>query len=224
MKEQEIQIQQQNKFVCKIPFLIYLSGARGSGKSTTLIELLLTPDLYLHKFDKIFVFSPSLDDVNDGSLFDLLNLPKSQVFSKFTEKKLEAIIKHKKKHPDKQYLIIFDDVIGDKEFKNSDLMRTIAINGRHMNISAIVTSQKSTMGSTVIRTNADMTILYRPRSMNEIECLFKDSCINGISRKQFVRLIMNATDEKYSFLAINYTNNTCWRRYTQIPTPEPDYL
>lgn len=206
-----------NSFITKIPNLLYICGHRGSGKTYVLIQLLLNPNLYYQKYDKIFVFSPSLLDKNDGSLFDLLNLPRCQVFSNFKEELLNGLIKKKKRFQEQQWLIILDDCITD--IKNSHLMKIIATNGRHMGLSMWITSQKSTLGSTVIRTNADMCILFRPRSGNEIDALFRDSCINAISKKQFTKLLIDNTMEKHSFLAINYTNNTVWKNFTMIETP-----
>lgn len=210
----------ENKFAPKLPTLLYLCGHRGAGKSYTLIQLLLNPALYHQKFDKIFVFSPSLDDVADGNLFDLLQLPDSQLFSKFDEKKLKQIMKLKRRRPDEQWAVIMDDIIGDTEFKNSELSRNICLNGRHLGISMIVTSQRSTLGSTSLRTNADGCFFWRPRSANEIEAIFKDSCINGINRKQFTKLLMDNTKNPHDFLFINYTNNTCWSNFTQVRTPD----
>lgn len=206
-------------FKAKIPTLQYLCGSRGSGKTFLLIQLFMTEGLYFQEFDKIYVFSPSLMDENDASLFDYLNLPSKQLFYEFDEKKLDMILKKKKRKPQEQWAIIFDDVIGDKEFKNNDLVKTICLNGRHMGVSMFITSQKSTLGTTSVRTNADGCFFFRPRSGNELEAIYKDSCINGINRKQFTKLVMDATVEKHDFLYINYQNNTTWHNFKQIETP-----
>lgn len=213
-------MEEQNLFKAKLPTLQYICGNRGAGKTVLLIQLLMNPNLYYQDFDRIYVFSPSLLDQDDANLFYLLGLPSKQMFHEFNEKKLKEIISKKKRKPDEQWAIIFDDVIGDKDFKNSELSRTICLNGRHMGISMFVTSQKSTLGSTDVRTNADGCFLFRPRSGNEIEALFKDSCINGISKRQFTKFLMDNTKEKHDFLYINYQNNTTWHNYTQVEAPE----
>lgn len=209
-------------FAPKLPTLIYMCGHRGAGKTYSLIQLFVNEQIYYQQFDKIFVFSPSLGDVNDNNLFDLLGLPKRQLFDKFDEKILDKIIKAKRKKPEEQWAIIFDDVIGDTHFKNSELSRTICLNGRHMNISMFVTSQRSTLGSTSLRTNADACFFWRPRSGNEIDAIYRDSCINGISKKKFTKLLMDNTKDKHDFLMINYTNNTCWNNFTKVETPTYD--
>lgn len=206
----------------KLPNLVYVSAPRGSGKSYLIVQMLMNENLYLQQYDKIFIFSPSLDDVNDGNLFDLLGLPKAQLFSKFDEKVIGRLMKYKKRRPQEQWLIVMDDMIGQKEFKNSELCRILAYNGRHLNISFWITSQKANAGSTAIRSNADQCIFFAPRSRNEIEALYLDSAINGITKKQFIKLLTDATREKYSFLMINYVDKEIWFNYTKKDMPEPD--
>lgn len=206
----------------KVPNLVYVSAPRGSGKSYLLVQMLMNEELYLQTYDRIFIFSPSLDDVNDGNLFDHLQLPKSQLFSQFDEKVIKRLMKLKKRRPEEQWLIIADDCIGESNFKNSELCRILAYNGRHLNISFWITSQKANAGSTAIRSNADQCIFFAPRSRNEIEALYLDSAINGITKKQFIKLLTEATKEKYSFLNINYVDKEIWFNYTKKEMPEPD--
>lgn len=215
-------VEPTNEWTTKIPNLIYISAPRGSGKSYLMVQMLMNPELYYQKFDKIFIFSPSLDDVNDGNLFDLLNLPQSQLFGSFEEKKLKQIMKKKRRRPMEQWLVVMDDCVADKSFKNSDIAREISFNGRHLNVSMWITSQKATAGATAVRSNADQSIFFKPRSMAEIEALYQDSAVNAISKKQYIRLLNDCTREKYSFLMINYYNNTVWKKFSKLPMPEPD--
>lgn len=211
-----------NEFVTKIPNLMYISAPRGSGKTYLLVQMLMNPSLYFQQYDKVFVFSPSLDDVNDGNLFDLLGLPNNQMFNRFDEKKLEQLLKLKRKKREEQWLILLDDCVHDKTLKNSNITREIAFNGRHLGVSLWITSQKATAGATAVRSNCDASIFFRPRSMAEIENLYLDSAVNAITKKQFVKLLNDCTKEKYSFLAINYYNNTIWKNFTKLEMPEPD--
>ena len=207
----------------KIPNLVYISAPRGSGKTYLIVQMLMNEDLYFQQYDKIFIISPSLADINDNNLFDLLGLPRKQLFDKFEDKIIDKIMKAKRKKPEEQWLLVADDCIGEAEFKNSELARILSYNGRHLGISFWITSQKATAGSTAIRTNADQSIFFSPRSMNEIEALYRDSAINGITKKQFVKLLTDATRERYGFLNINYVDKEVWFSYTKVETPTPDY-
>ena len=199
----------------KLPFLMYLSAPRGSGKTYFIVQNLMNPELYFQEFDRIFLFTPS---VADDDIYNILELPDKQIFTEFEESKVMKLIKKKK--PDEQWLFIFDDMISDNDFKNATLTRLLAYNGRHMGISVIVSSQKSTAGNTAIRTNADACVIWRPRSNNEIESLYKDNAINAMTRKEFTKLIMDNTKEQYSFLYINYQKNEVYKNYKLILTPE----
>jgi hypothetical protein len=195
----------------KPPFLKYLSAPRGSGKSFYIVQCLVNPELYYEEFDRIFLFTPS---IADDDIYRLLDLPDRQIFTEFDENKINRLIK--KKNPDESYLFIFDDMISDKALKNSDLLKLLAYNGRHMGVSVIVASQKSTAGITAIRTNADSCVIWRPRSINELEALHRDNAIECMNRKQFTKLIMDNTKVKHSFIYINYQTNEVYANYKRL--------
>lgn len=208
----------------KLPNLIYISAPRGSGKSYLIVQMLLNKDLYFQKYDKIFIFSPSIDSPVNQSLFSLLNLPDTQVFTEWDERKLRNIDKMKMRKLDEQWLVIVDDFISRKEFKVSEKSMEIFVNGRHKNLSMWITSQKNTLGATTLRTNADQFITFALRSQNELESVYKDNSIGGISKKQFYKLVYEATKEKYGFLNINYPDKEIYYNYTKTEIPQPDYL
>jgi len=199
----------------KLPFLMYCSAPRGSGKTYFVVQQLVNPELYFQEFDRIFLFTPS---IGDDDIYNILQLPAKQIFTEFDEGKIMKLIKKKK--DEEQWLFIFDDMISDKDFKNAKLTHLLAYNGRHMGISAIVTSQKSTAGSTAIRTNADACVIWRPRSYNEIEALYRDNAIEAMNKKEFHKLIMDNTVEKYSFVYINYQENDVYHNYQKINLPK----
>lgn len=190
---------------------MYCSAPRGSGKTYFVVQQLINPELYFQEFDKIFLFTPS---IGDDDVYNILQLPPKQIFTEFDEKKVMKLIEKKK--DDQQWLFIFDDMISDNDFKNAKLTKLLAFNGRHMGISVIVTSQKSTAGSTSIRTNADACVIWRPRSYNEIESLYRDNAVDAMTKKEFHKLVMDNTEEKYSFLYINYQSGDVYRNYKKI--------
>lgn len=208
----------------ELPNLIYVSSPRGSGKSYLLVQMLINKELYFQQFDKIFIFSPSINSPVNASMFDLLGLPNNQIFTKWDEKKLVQIDKMKMRNLDEQWLVIVDDFISRKEFKLSEKAMEIMVNGRHKNLSLWVTSQKNTLGNTTLRSNADQFITFDLRSQNEMESIYKDNAIGGLSKKQFYKILHESTKEKYSFLNINYQDKEIWYTFTKKELPQPDYL
>ena len=208
----------------KLPNLIYISAPRGSGKSYLIVQMLMNKHLYFQQFDKIFIFSPSINSPVNDSLFQLLGLPSSQIFTKWDERILEKIDKQKMRNIDQQWLIVVDDFISRKEFKLSQKALEIFVNGRHKNLSMWITSQKNTLGNTTLRTNADQFITFALRSQKEMESVYLDNAIGGVDKKQFYKIIHEATSEKYGFLNINYQDNEIWYSYIKKEIPKPDYL
>ena len=206
--------QKLNPWKNKLPFVKYISGARGSGKTNLLINLLVNKDLYLKHFDKIIFVCPSfyLDEK-----YSILDLPKEQIFITYEEETISNLIDDKPE--DEQWLLILDDCLIFNNFKSTDatsLQNKIAVNGRHLKVSMIITSQKTTGGSTTVRSQADSVIIFKPRSHNEIDSLYNDNCINGYNRKDFGNLILQSTKEQYSFFTINFQNGKIFKNFEEI--------
>lgn len=208
------------------PNLIYFSAPRGSGKSYLIVQMLLNKDLYLEKFEKIFIFSPSIYSPVNASIFQLLGIPKKQIFTEWDEEILEKIDKEKVKpaHIDEQWLVIVDDFISRREFRLSDTAINIMVNGRHKNLSLWITSQRNTLGNTTLRSNADQFITFALRSEQEMKSVYESNAIGGISKKQFYRMLYEATSEEYGFLNINYKDKEVYYSWRKVETPQPDYL
>lgn len=197
-----------------IPFVKYISAPRGSGKTYLLINLLIHDKLYKNKFDKIYFFCPSF---YSDSKYSVIDIPSNQVFTEYKEEYIEKIIQDKK--IETEILLIFDDCITQDSFKkntSSNILNTIAVNGRHMHISMIITSQKCTGSSSYIRSQADGVIVFKSRSLAEIDALYNDNSIGTLNSKEFRNLIDYCTNDKYGFLYINYQQNTIYKNFKQI--------
>ena len=208
----------ENELRLQEPFVIYMSAPRGSGKTYLLLNLLILDEFYNDTFDRIYFICPSFFQ---DPKYSILDLPKSQVMTEFNEKKIETIIKKKK--ADDEYLFVFDDCITQSSFKNNNndcILNTIAVNGRHMGISMIIASQKTSGSSSFIRSQADGVYIWRPRSRNEIEAIYEDNSIGTLSKNEFVELLERCTDEQYSHMYINYQNNRVYKNFERIEIRE----
>jgi hypothetical protein len=204
----------QNELRLKLPFVIYLSAPRGSGKTHLLLNLLISDFFYNDLFDKIYFVCPSFFQ---DPKYGILDLPSSQVLTEYNEKKIEAIIKSKKE--DDEYLFVFDDCITQASFKsntNDQVLNTIAVNGRHMGVSMIIASQKTSGSSSFIRSQADGVYIWKPRSRNEIEAIYEDNSIGTLTKKEFIDLLDYCTNEKYSHMFINYQNGEVYKNNNKI--------
>jgi len=83
-------------------------------------------------------------------------------------------------------------------------MGLILLNGRHVNISSIFTTQKFSLVSTAVRTNVTGAILFST-TQKEVELQADD--FNFLPKKQdYINMFREATKEKNSFMVVNLTN------------------
>ncbi len=141
------------------------------------------------------------------------DIPKAN-YMKYDEDELEILydqledefleeVNEKKKISNR--LIIFDDVAyGSHLKKSSGIISKIVMNGRHLCLSSLFTTQKFSLVSTNIRTNLTGTILFNT-SQKELELIAED--FNYLPKKaQFIQMFRDATREKNSFLVVNFSN------------------
>ena len=81
------------------------------------------------------------------------------------------------------------------------------MNGRHLNLSSIITSQKFSLIQTGIRSNVSGAILFNTNS-KELDLIAEDFSYYD-NKRDFVKLFRSTTKEKNSFLVVNFSNDNC---------------
>jgi hypothetical protein len=219
--------------------LIIVGKSQLSGKSTLISNLLLRPwseddkgglQFYKNDFDgdNIYIVCPSFDlDVKMSMIQKGLDIPETNIYREYDESELESWYdrieeQFKKDVADgkkpKHTLLVLDDCAFSGALKATlnGVLSKIACNGRHILISMIVTAQKYTSVSTVLRENASGIICFES-SNKQIDLLYEDH--SNMSRKAFDDLFRQATKEKHSFLVINYSNDADRRFMDATFTP-----
>ncbi len=200
-----------------LPFRILINGkSQLSGKTTIILNLLLRNAYYRDKFEgeNIFIVSNNKLDNKLKILMEQKEIPKEN-YMKYDEDELEILYDqledefldevNDKKKPSNR-LIIFDDVAysGSLKNKTSGIVSKIVMNGRHLCLSSIFTTQKFSLVSTAVRTNITGAILFNT-SQKELEMIAED--FNYLPKKQdFIKMFREATKEKNSFLVVNFSN------------------
>lgn len=206
------------KDIFDIPFRLIIVGKSFlSGKSTVILNLLLRDTFYKDHFkgDNIYIVSNNKMDMKMQILKEEKEVP-SENFMEFSESNLEMIYEkieedameavNDNKKPVNS-LIVLDDCAfgGDLKSKTNGTLSRIMCNGRHVNLSCIVTSQKYTQLSTTVRSNASGAILFG-NSMKEVDSMEAD--LNYLDNKRdFVKLFRKATDGRNKFLVVNFSND-----------------
>ena len=205
-------------------------GPSGSGKTVALVDLLVR--LYKGCFQRIYVFSPSVDldsawlPVKRFCEHDLGVDPQKErcFFSSWDPAAIKAIVEqqvrlteHSKKREMKKLYgicIVIDDFADDPRIVHSQsgaaaggsMLNTLFIRGRHSQISTIVSSQKLRLISSTMRVNTQFLCVWRLRSALELEGLLEEvSALHD--KKTLLAMYEHATSQPYGFWYINLTKH-----------------
>lgn len=195
--------------------LIIVGRSFLSGKSTVILNLLLRDNFYKDHFEgeDIYIVSNNKMDAKMRILKEEKDVP-SDHFVEFTEPNLEAIYEEVEekvleavadgKKPANSIVIVDDCAQALKEKLNGTLSR-IATQGRHINLSLCVTSQKWSLLPPVLRCNASGAILFG-NSAKEVDAMAED--LNYLdSKKDFVKMFRSATKGKNEFMVVSFSND-----------------
>ncbi|CAP34048.1 Protein CBG15912 [Caenorhabditis briggsae] len=198
-------------------------GKSGCGKTNLLMNLLLDKfegDDYLD-YDSLYIFSTTLFQPcyqalingfeNGLSKKDIRECFKNQNF--MVEKKdkqeitihtsdsLDNIPDPSSIDPNKKTLIIFDDLMLEKQNK----IEQYYTRGRHNNIDCFYISQNYIkLPKNTIRENANLFIVF-PQDKLNLDYIYRDHC-SELDKERFLEMTSEIWKEKYSFLIIDKTS------------------
>lgn len=205
-----------NMYIPPLGSSVIMSGKSGCGKSTLLANLLLDARFYGKSeqkpkgwFDKIFLFSPT---ANGDDIQKSLGIDKKHVFTDLEEaaELLELILDTQQRKLDRadgadkvpQYAIIFDDVIGDTKFMNDKAFTRCFYQVRHVNCTTFICTQHFRKVPKVCRLQANFVFFFQG-SAAEVEIVTEEYAPPMYTKKEFMKLVNDATSQRYSFLTIN---------------------
>tara|TARA_R110000824_G_scaffold96745_1_gene231439 strand:+ start:167 stop:916 length:750 start_codon:yes stop_codon:yes gene_type:complete len=186
-------------------FFMLICGRPGSGKTTLILNLVAKRGkMYNKKFDKIFLFSPSLATMDNNPFTDL---PEDQVYTELSEESLEGAVASIKDTGEK-ILFILDDVVNDIK-KSSAIQNTLTkmlMNRRHLagsggSTSWIITTQVYNKIPAPIRKTASHIIIFHTRNKKELDTIFDELII--IPKNDFYEILKYCFDKKNHFLYID---------------------
>ena len=185
-------------------FFMLVCGRPGSGKTSLILNLICKRGkMFNKKFDKVYVFSPSLLTMKDEPFGDL---PEEQVNSDLTltnfSKALDDI-----KGTGEKILFILDDVVNDmKRMDMQTILSKALMNRRHLagaggSASFIITTQVYNKIPAPIRKTASHIILYHTKNKKEIDTIFDELII--IPQKDFYEILKYCFDKRHNFIYID---------------------
>ena len=202
-------------------FFLLIAGRAGSGKTTLILNLLCKRGKnYNKKFDKIYIFSPSLATLKQDPFEEI---PEDQKFMELDEEVLEAVLEDIAGSGEK-VLLLMDDVVNDirKSTKLQTIMNRILMNRRHLagaggSVSVIMTTQVYNKIPIPIRKNATQIVLYNTKNKKEIENIFDELIL--IPKKEFFEIMKYVFKKKKDFMYIDTNkdwNTMLHRNFNQL--------
>ena len=219
-------------------FFIIFYGIRRSGKTVMLRYLLSELENRLQEH-KIYLFSSTAEISPEQYDF----VPPKAKFPNVSELEFDlGEIVGKQKAAIKNYhegkgdepepiLIVLDDCVSENIVRHSPSLNTLAVSGRHINMSVVILSQVVTGSGSVppiIRTQADtIFVVANPRSEVERKLIAEQylTAENTYGGKQKGLSVLGAaTSTQYRALVITTTDSSARRHveylYTYGPVPE----
>jgi DNA replication protein DnaC len=207
--------------VPELPMRAVTYGPSGSGKTILLVQLIL--DVYRDAFERIYIWSPSID--LDHAWDPVKKYVKQNLkvdtkkekcfFNTYDPTELREVMDRQAKIAEYQknngkngsrcfgVLIIVDDMADEPRFtRQSKLLHELYIRSRHSFISTITSVQKATTLHPLIRTQATATFTFRLRSMQDLDTwLCENSAVHD--KKTLMKIYQAATDPRFGFLYMN---------------------
>lgn len=204
----------------------FFCGKPSSGKTSLFLSLLLSHGKgistgFYKKFDKVYLFSASLDTLPLGQL----GLDSGRIFDSYDDNKLQEIIKNEKDSAQNNNIcLIFDDLIKDISGKKGAYLEKLVLNRRHAiqnksndkvksGITIFITGQSYNMLNLKIRKNLSDIILFSSTNQRELKSI-KEELMSDISKTKSIDILNYAWSIPYGFLYIK-SNATTSDRYFQ---------
>ena len=212
-------------------FAMLIIGKPRSGKTNLLLNLTTKAHKnFNRKFDKVYLFSPSVHTMENDP-FELL--PDDQKFEIATEQNLLSVLEEIKNTGEK-VLLILDDCISDIRGKGKseieNLLHRIFFNRRHLagkggSLSIIATSQTYNKIDPKLRKTASHLVFFENKNKKELDSIFEEVIL--IPKKEFYDVLRYIFDRKYQFMYIDTTlpdYKMIHKNFNQLEVKSPNIL
>ena len=196
----------------KKSFSMLIVGKPGTGKTNLLLNLITKQGkAFNKKFDKVFIFSPSLGTIKGDDPFELI--PDNQKYSEATFDNIDNFLEQIADTGEK-VLLILDDVVADIRGKGKgeieNKLEKIFFNRRHLcgaggSCSVIATSQTYNKISPKLRKSASQFILFENRQKAEQKSIFQEIIL--IPEKEYFDVMKYIYNKKHNFMYIDTTRS-----------------
>tara|TARA_R110000787_G_scaffold55854_6_gene128686 strand:+ start:1579 stop:2343 length:765 start_codon:yes stop_codon:yes gene_type:complete len=210
-------------------FGMLICGKPGSGKTTLLLSLICkTGKAFNRKFDRVFIFSPSLCTMEDDP-FELI--PEDQKFNEVNMDNLQYVLDEIEDSGEK-VLLVLDDVIADIRGKGKgeieNTLQRMFFNRRHLcgyggSCSIIATSQSYNKICPKLRKTASQLVFYKNLNKKELDSIFDEVIL--IPKKEYMDVCKYIYNKSHQFMYIDTTlepHNMIHKNFNQLNVSSPN--
>lgn len=214
-----------------IPDLVHfnvLLGKIRSGKSVLLQNLYLSPRFFGNDYQVKILISPSIhNDVQMKHMVDSFDY----VFDEYSEDLLETILDMiKNDEEDNRYLLLLDDIMGDKGFVmkkqgKQDAFSSMITKFRHIGsqelgtegrLAICLTAQLYRFLTPTIRQNIQGFHILGSFPESELKKIAEDYSFIGGSEKEFMNIFKQSRQKPFDFLYVNVPRLEAYRNYDTL--------
>ena len=188
-------------------FGLLIIGKPGMGKTSLILSLICKQGKCCNrKFDRVFIFSPSLITMEDDP-FE--TIPDDQKYESASTENIEDVLETIKDSGEK-VLLVLDDCISEIRGKGrgevEQLLEKIFFNRRHLcgaggSCSIIATSQTYNKISPKLRKTASQIVFYKNLHKKELDSIFDEMIL--IPKKEFYDVCQYIYKRKHDFMYLD---------------------
>ena len=200
-------------FILDHPYRIIITGGSGSGKTNTLLDLIIKQE-NRDVIDKIYLYVRDLNEpkyqllikkCEDAGIKHVNNPNESIVSSNTMDDVYEDIDNYNPKS-DKKVLIVFDDMIAHimTNTRFQAIIKELFIRCRKLNISLVFIIQSYFSAPKDARLNSTHYFIMKINNKIELKIIATDH-FGDIDYQDFVKIYRKCTKESFNFLTIDTT-------------------
>ena len=183
-------------------------GQSGSGKTNTLLHLINN----LHPIDKIYLYAKDIYEpkyeylINKGEQAGIKNLDDPKSFMEYSDDMDDVFddINNYNKNRNKKVLIVFDDMIADKEYNKNfkRIIKELFYRALKINVSIVIITQSYFRALKDARINSTHYMLMKISNKKELKKIVEEKS-GHLDYKDFLKIYYHCTKEPYSFMTID---------------------